>query len=214
MEKKPWYKITEEDIQASVDKWFNEAPLEEIVEFYKPLPENRAEVTKNILFRRHFRGEHMKYQASLRAKVIAHLMYGAIENERDILLSVPRQHGKTTAIEELKKMVFNEYCIAVIDFKDYARVNYRRTAFHGLVIDEASNIPNSNLNRILDDMEGSTLILISTPKRGSLFNEIFLNDVDFKAFERISFRGNENEELRKELPLDVYREEVLGEILG
>jgi len=59
----------------------------------------------------------------------------------------------------------------------------------------------------------STIILISTPKKGSLFNKIFLNDVDFKAFERISFRGNENIELMKELPLDVYREEVLGEIL-
>lgn len=214
MEKKPWYEMTEEDIQASVDKWFNEASVDEILEVFSVPPEKKEEATKNILFRKYFEGEHMKYQASLRAKVMAHLMYGAIENERDILLSVPRQYGKTTAIEELKKMIFNKYCIAAIDCKNYNQVDYRRTAFHGLVIDEASSIPNFDLNSILDDMEGSTLILISTPKKGSLFNEIFLNDVDFTAFERISFRGNENEELRKELPIDVYREEVLGEILG
>jgi len=214
MEKKPWYEMTAEDIQASVDKWYAEAPIEEILDFFNVSAENRDEFTKDILFRRQFGGEHMRHQAWLRAKLLASLMYSAIENERDILLSVPRQYGKTTAVEELKKMVFNKYCIAAIDFKNYKQVDCSRTAFHGLVIDEAASIPKHDLNIIIDGMPFSTRILISTPKKGSLFNEIFLNDMDFTAFERISFRGNENIELRRELPFDVYREEVLGEILA
>jgi len=210
---KLWHETTDEEIQANIDKWYNETPIDEILDIFKVLPENRADATKNILFRRQFRKEHMKHEAWLRAKLMAQLMYSAIENERDILLSVPRQYGKTTAVEELKKLVFNKYCIAVINFKDYKQVDYKRTSFNGLVIDEAASIPSYDLKYIIDDLSISTIILISTPKKGSLFNKIFLNDVDFKAFERISFRGNENIELMKELPLDVYREEVLGEIL-
>jgi len=211
--KKNWWEITEEEIDKSISKWIDETSIEDLCDDLGVKPSNRFQVRRNLEYIKYYKKYFTKAELILNSQFLANIMYQAIVRKCDLLLATPRGYGKSTAVKLLKELVFNKYCISAIDFKNYRDIDYIRTGIHGLVIEEAALIPDKELENIMADTPFITRILITTPKKGSFFNKLFLADQnDFGVFERIIFQGKNNKELIKQLSWETYDEEVLGKV--
>jgi hypothetical protein len=144
--------------------------------------------------------------------VIASLIQSAIDSETSLIISTPRQYGKTTAIARVVKNNHDER-VGAIEGSNYVDDLFiAREYTKALIIDEAGLMDDFDLNNLLDIIIAPSVILVSSPVIGSAFNEIF-NDKFNTEFLKISITGTHNKELKRQLSVYGYLQDVLGVVL-
>ena len=139
------------------------------------------------------------------------------------IVSAPRRSGKTTAIKHnintskginvfvvykhgLSARVFGKGAYIYSDF--FINDTCCRKKPDLLIVDDACFFEEKELSSIMSVSDN--VIFVSTPKKGSAFNDLIKNSSEINSF---SFMGGENEEFKKILSRDKYEEDVLGIVL-